>query len=152
MKLAVLAVGQMRGMDEAPLYQNYAKRIARSGRQIGFDGLHLTEIKEQADASAKLLAALDAHQGLIVLLDEVGENWTSRQLANRLAAWRDDGRGDALFVIGPADGLDDTIKERGNITLSLGKMTWPHMIARIMLAEQLWRAISILSGHPYHRD
>ena len=87
-----------------------------------------------------------------MLLDEGGENWTSRQFANRLAVWRDDGRGDALFVIGPADGLDDTIKERGNITLSLGKMTWPHMMARIMLAEQLWRAISILSGHPYHRD
>ena len=152
MKLAVLAVGQMRGMDEAPLYQNYAKRIAQSGRQIGFEGLHLTEIKEQAEASAKLLAALDAHQGLIVLLDEGGENWTSRQFANRLAVWRDDGRGDALFVIGPADGLDDNIKERGNITLSMGKMTWPHMMARIMLAEQLWRAISILSGHPYHRD
>ena len=142
----------MRGMDEAPLYQNYAKRIAQSGRQIGFEGLHLTEIKEQAEASAKLLAALDAHQGLIVLLDEGGENWTSRQFANRLAVWRDDGRGDALFVIGPADGLDDNIKERGNITLSMGKMTWPHMMARIMLAEQLWRAISILSGHPYHRD
>ena len=152
MKLAVLAVGQMRGMDEAPLYQNYAKRIAQSGRQIGFEGLHLTEIKEQAEASAKLLAALDAHQGLIVLLDEGGENWTSRQFANRLAVWRDDGRGDALFVIGPADGLDDNIKERGNVTLSMGKMTWPHMMARIMLAEQLWRAISILSGHPYHRD
>tara|TARA_B100002019_G_scaffold284904_1_gene293209 strand:- start:131 stop:589 length:459 start_codon:yes stop_codon:yes gene_type:complete len=152
MKLAVLAVGQMRGMDEAPLYQNYAKRIAQSGRQIGFEGLHLTEIKEQAEASAKLLAALDAHQGLIVLLDEGGENWTSRQFANRLAVWRDDGRGDALFVIGPSDGLDDNIKERGNITLSMGKMTWPHMMARIMLAEQLWRAISILSGHPYHRD
>ena len=142
----------MRGMDEAPLYQNYAKRIAQSGRQIGFEGLHLTEIKEQAEASAKLLAALDAHQGLIVLLDEGGENWTSRQFANRLAVWRDDGRGDALFVIGPADGLDDNIKERGNVTLSMGKMTWPHMMARIMLAEQLWRAISILSGHPYHRD
>ena len=152
MQLAVLAVGQMRGMDEAPLYQNYAKRIAQSGRQIGFDGLHLTEIKEHASASTKLRTALDSHQGLIVLLDEGGENWTSRQFADRLAAWRDDGRGDALFVIGPADGFDTALKARGHITLSLGKMTWPHMLTRIMLAEQLWRAISILSGHPYHRD
>ena len=152
MQLAVLAVGQMRGMDEARLYQNYAKRIAQSGRQIGFDGLHLTEIKEHASASTKLLTALDSHQGLIVLLDEGGENWTSRQFADRLAAWRDDGRGDALFVIGPADGFDAALKARGHITLSLGKMTWPHMLTRIMLAEQLWRAVSILSGHPYHRD
>ena len=142
----------MRGMDEAPLYQNYAKRIAQSGRQIGFDGLHLTEIKDHATASAKLLTALEAHRGLIVLLDEGGENWTSRQFADGLAAWRDDGRGEALFVIGPADGFDDAIKARGHKTLSLGKMTWPHMLTRIMLAEQLWRAISILSGHPYHRD
>ena len=142
----------MRGMDEAPLYQNYAKQIAQSGRQIGFDGLHLTEIKDHATASAKLLTALEAHRGLIVLLDEGGENWTSRQFADGLAAWRDDGRGEALFVIGPADGFDDAIKARGHKTLSLGKMTWPHMLTRIMLAEQLWRAISILSGHPYHRD
>ena len=152
MRLAVLAVGQMRGMDEAPLYQNYAKRIAQSGRQIGFDGLHLTEIKDHATAPAKLLTALEAHRGLIVLLDEGGENWTSRQFADGLAAWRDDGRGEALFVIGPADGFNDAIKARGHKTLSLGKMTWPHMLTRIMLAEQLWRAISILSGHPYHRD
>ena len=87
-----------------------------------------------------------------MLLDEGGENWTSRQFADGLAAWRDNGRGDALFVIGPADGFDAALKARGHITLSLGKMTWPHMLTRIMLAEQLWRAISILSGHPYHRD
>jgi 23S rRNA (pseudouridine1915-N3)-methyltransferase len=152
MRLTVLAVGLMRGMDEAPLYENYAKRIAQSGRHIGFDGLHLTEIKEHKTASAKLSAALDAHQGLIVLLDETGASWSSRQFADKLADWRDAGRGDILFVIGPADGFDAAIKARGDVTLCLGKMTWPHMLSRIMLAEQLWRAISILSGHPYHRD
>ncbi len=152
MRLALLAVGQIRGMEEAPLYENYVGRITASGRQIGFDGLHLTEIKEHATAPAKLLAALDSHKGLVVLLDETGENLTSRQFADSLAAWRDDGRGDALFVIGPVDGFDPALKTRGHMTLSLGKMTWPHMLTRIMLAEQLWRAISILSGHPYHRD
>ena len=96
----------MRGMDEAPLYAKLCRTNCQSGRQIGFDGLHLTEIKEHATAPAKLLAALDSHKGLIVLLDEGGENWTSRQFADSLAAWRDDGRGDALFVIGPADGFD----------------------------------------------
>lgn len=152
MRLAVLAVGLIRGTHEAPLYENYARRIAQSGRQIGFDGLHLTEIKEHATASAKLLAALESHNGLIVLLDESGESWSSRQFADKLAAWRDDGPGDILFVIGPADGFDNAIKARGHMRLCLGKMTWPHMLTRIMLAEQLWRAISILSRHPYHRD
>ena len=151
MRLALLAVGQMRGSDEAPLYEDYAKRVTQSGRSIGFDGLHLTQIKDHGDATAKLHAALDAHKGLIVLLDEGGENWSSQELADRLTQWRDTGHGDALFVIGPADGFDATVKARGDITLSLGKMTWPHMLARVMLAEQLWRAISILTAHPYHR-
>ena len=152
MRLAVLAVGQMRGMDEAPLYDNYAKRIAQSGRQIGFDGLHLTEIKDHSAAPSKLRAALENHSGLIILLDETGENWPSRQFAERLADWRDGGRGEILFAIGPADGFDAETKARADIMLSLGKMTWPHMLTRVMLAEQLWRAISILSGHPYHRN
>ena len=152
MRLTVLAVGQMRGTDAAPLYDNYAKRIAQAGRQIGFDGLHITEIKEHHTAAAKLSAALDAHKGLTVLLDETGSNWTSRQFADTLADWRDAGRGDVLFVIGPADGFDAALRARGDVTLSLGRMTWPHMLSRIMLTEQLWRAISILSGHPYHRD
>ena len=98
MRLAVLAVGLIRGTHEAPLYENYARRIAQSGRQIGFDGLHLTEIKEHATASAKLLAALESHNGLIVLLDESGESWSSRQFADKLAAWRDDGRGGGKFA------------------------------------------------------
>ena len=152
MRLAVLAVGQLRGSAEAPLYENYAKRISQSGRHIGFDGLHLTEIKDHAGAAGKLQATLEGHNGLVVLLDETGDNWSSRQFADRLGGWRDDGRGDILFAIGPADGFDAEMKARADVTLSLGKMTWPHMLTRIMLAEQLWRAISILSGHPYHRD
>lgn len=155
MKLGLLAVGQIRGTHEAPLYDDYATRIQKAGRGIGFDGLHLTELKEQAKATktqAAMAAHLDRHDGLVVMLDEGGENWSSRQLADRLSDWRDTNRGTALFVIGPADGLDTQLKKRGDVTLSLGAMTWPHMLARVLLAEQLWRAISIMSGHPYHRD
>tara|TARA_B100000963_G_scaffold343022_1_gene344435 strand:+ start:960 stop:1418 length:459 start_codon:yes stop_codon:yes gene_type:complete len=152
MRLAILAVGHLRGTAEGPLYENYAKRISQSGRHIGFDGLHLKEIKEHAGGADKLRAALKGHRGLVVLLDETGDNWSSRQFADRLGGWRDGGRGDILFAIGPADGFDAEMKAHADVTLSLGKMTWPHMLTRIMLAEQLWRAISILSGHPYHRD
>jgi 23S rRNA (pseudouridine1915-N3)-methyltransferase len=152
MRLSLLAVGSMRGATEAPLYNDYASRIKKSGRAIGLDGLHLTEIKDHHDVAAKLHAAIDAHKGFCIFLDEGGENWTSRHIADRLGHWRDTNRGDALFVIGPADGLSDDLKARADITLSMGKMTWPHMLARVMLAEQLWRAISILTAHPYHRD
>lgn len=152
MQLSLLAVGQVRGTAEAPLYDDYATRIAKSGRAIGLDGLKLTEIKDHNDATAKLHAALDAHKGFCILLDEGGENWTSRQMAEKISHWRDTNRGDAIFVIGPADGFTHDMKARADMTLSLGKMTWPHMLARVMLAEQLWRAISILTAHPYHRD
>jgi len=152
MRLSLLAVGQMRGTAAAPLYDDYATRIAKSGRTIGLDGLQLTEIKDHHDAPAKLHAALDAHKGFSIFLDEGGAGWTSRQMAENISHWRDTNRGDALFVIGPADGFPSDMKARADITLSLGKMTWPHMLARVMLAEQLWRAISILTAHPYHRD
>jgi 23S rRNA (pseudouridine1915-N3)-methyltransferase len=152
MRLSLLAVGQMRGSAEAPLYEDYATRIKNTGRAIGLDGLHAREIKDHGDANAKLDAALDAHKGFCILLDEGGAHWTSRQLAEKISHWRDINHGDALFVIGPADGFSPAIKARADMTLSLGAMTWPHMLARVMLAEQIWRAISILTAHPYHRE
>ncbi len=157
MKLAILAVGQMRGQSEAALYDNYAKRVEAAGRQIGIDGIELIELKDHQNASEKLHEKLNAllaarPQALIVALDESGKTMASRQLADNLGQWRDNGRGDVIFVLGAADGLGDAVRARADMLLSLSPMTWPHLLARVLLAEQLWRSISILSGHPYHRD
>jgi len=153
MRLSVLAIGQMRGTPEAALYDTYATRIAPVGRNIGLDGPVLTEFKEHANACAKLQTGLDARpDSLIVALDEKGAGWSSRQLAEKIGQWRDQGRRETVFMLGPADGLNDELRQRSDVLLSLGPMTWPHLLARAMLAEQLWRGVSILAGHPYHRD
>ena len=153
MKLTILAVGQMRGQAEQPLYETYAKRIAQSGKQVALDGLALIEIKEQKTANEKLEAALAARPAaFIIALDERGKQMDSRQWAGQLADWRDSGIADVIFVLGAADGLSAAVRARANSQLSLGPMTWPHMLARVLVAEQLWRALSILTGHPYHRD
>ncbi len=143
----------MRGTAEAALYETYAARIEPAGRNLGLNGPILTEIKEQSRANDKLLEALDSKSdAIIIALDETGSAWSSRDLATKIGTWRDDGRREAVFVLGPADGLDPVLRQKADITLSLGKMTWPHLLARAMLAEQLWRSVSILAGHPYHRD
>jgi 23S rRNA (pseudouridine1915-N3)-methyltransferase len=87
-----------------------------------------------------------------VVLDERGSQWSSRMLADRIAAWRDRGSPEIAFAIGGADGLHSKVLERADVTLSLGPMTWPHLLARGMLLEQLYRAQQILAGHPYHRE
>lgn len=153
MKLAILAVGQLRGQDEAALYEAYGQRIAGAGRNIAIDGPQLIEIKDQQGANEKLAAALDNRpQAFVVALDETGKQLSSRAFAQQLGAWRDDGIGELVFVLGAADGLSDAVRQRANMMLSLGPMTWPHLLARVLLAEQIWRGISILTGHPYHRD
>jgi 23S rRNA (pseudouridine1915-N3)-methyltransferase len=103
-------------------------------------------------AEAALLAAAIPDRAAIVTLDEGGRQMGSVAFARRIAAWRDDGIADLAFVIGGADGLDAALKQRGDLLLSLGKATWPHMLIRGMLAEQIYRAQQILSGHPYHRE
>ena len=153
MKLAILAVGQLRGQDEAALYEAYGQRISAAGRNIAIDGPQLIEIKDQQGANEKLAAALDNRpQAFVVALDETGKQLNSRAFAQQLGAWRDDGIGELVFVLGAADGLSDAVRQRANMMLSLGPMTWPHLLARVLLAEQIWRGISILTGHPYHRD
>lgn len=98
-----------------------------------------------------ILAALPAGARLVAL-DERGQTWSSRELAERLAAWRDNGAAALAFAIGGADGLAAAVTERADAVLSLGAMTWPHLLVRSLLLEQLYRAQQILAGHPYHRD
>jgi 23S rRNA (pseudouridine1915-N3)-methyltransferase len=101
---------------------------------------------------AELILAALPRDSRLVALDERGAAWSSVELANRLAGWRDAGHGTVAFAIGGADGLGTAIIERADAVLSLGKMTWPHLLVRGMLLEQLYRAQQILAGHPYHRD
>jgi 23S rRNA (pseudouridine1915-N3)-methyltransferase len=105
----------------------------------------------KAREAALILAALPSHARLVAL-DEHGALWSSRDLADQLAAWRDQGLAELAFAIGGADGLGVAVLDRAGATLSLGRMTWPHLLVRGMLLEQLYRAQQILAGHPYHRQ
>jgi len=148
----IAAIGKMRTSAERDLLNNYSARI-RPPLQI----LELEEKRNLSSAELKtregelLLAAIPTG-AKVIALDERGKSITSRELAIQLGAWKDDGVRETVFLIGGADGLDERVRKKANMILSFGAMTWPHMMVRAMVAEQLYRAQTILSGHPYHRD
>lgn len=159
MRLSIIAVGRLKDGPERDLYLKYAKRIDDAGRGIALGPLTLTELAEarqasagqrRADEATRLISAAESAD-FTILLDEGGKTFGSEAFARLLAARRDDGRRTAAFLIGGPDGHGDTARARAELTLSLGAMTLPHGLARIVLAEQLYRAATILSGHPYHR-
>jgi 23S rRNA (pseudouridine1915-N3)-methyltransferase len=138
MLLHVIARGKSGRTPEAELVERYAKRIAWP--------LKLTELPESGGRIPEPQTPLRT-----VLLDERGRNLGSEELARQLEAWRDGWIREARFAIGAADGYSDTERDRADLLLSFGAATWPHLLARAMLLEQLFRATSILAGHPYHR-
>ena len=139
MLLHIVARGKIGRSPEAELVERYLKRIAWPTK--------LTELGERSGNSAPL-----PPNSVSVLLDERGEALSSMQLARRLEAWRDGGKRETRFMIGAADGFDDAERSRADLLLSFGPATWPHLLVRAMLAEQLFRATSILANHPYHRE
>jgi len=155
MRLTIVAVGRLRSGPEHDLVGDYLSRAERTGRGVGLTDARLTEVEARgrsgpaAEADALRRAVPDG--AIVVCLDERGRQLTSPQFADRLAEWRDAGRRDAAFLIGGADGLDPALVARADLVLSLGRMVWPHLLARAMLAEQLYRAACILAGSPYHR-
>lgn len=155
MRVHVCAVGRLRGGPERALFDDYHTRFDRTGRALGLGPLSLHEVEDRKAggmlAEAALLARVLPAGAVILALDERGETISSPDFANRLAAWRDAGRGDLACVIGGADGIAADLRARADFTLSLGRMVWPHLLVRVMLAEQLYRAASILAGSPYHR-
>lgn len=155
MKLRICAVGRLRTGPERDMIDDYLRRFDRTGRALGLGPVSVHEIEARGSAGMAAEAALLERaipQGAIVLaLDERGKLLTSPQFADALVQWRDAGRSDLAIVIGGADGLDPRLRARADMTLSFGRMVWPHMLARVMLAEQLYRAASILAGSPYHR-
>lgn len=155
MRIHLLAVGRLKGGPEAALVADYLARFDRSGRPLGLGPARVVEVEDRRGggpaAEAALLAAALPEGALLVALDERGDQLDSPDLAAMLRRAADDGRRDLAFAIGGADGLDPAIRERADRRLSFGRMVWPHMLARVMLAEQLYRAASILAGAPYHR-
>ena len=156
MRLLVAAAGRKRSGPEETLAQDYLARAAAGGRGLGFQAIELIEVQgrpagdSRAEAAALFKATPDGAKR--ILLDERGQEWTSRQLAEMLARWRDEGVGCAAFWIGGADGAAQSLKDQADEKLAFGRQTWPHLLVRAMICEQIYRAVTILSGNPYHRD
>ena len=155
MRVHLCAVGRLRTGPERDLIADYTQRFDRTGRALGLGPLveHEVEDKKNAGmgAEAELLARAVPAGAVLVTLDERGKLLTSPEFAAQLGRWRDAGRQDVAFVIGGADGIDPTLRSKADFSISFGQMVWPHMLVRVMLAEQLYRAANILSGGPYHR-
>ena len=155
MRIHICAVGRLRAGPELDLTLDYLKRFDRNGRAIGLGQALMAEVEDKKGggmaAEAALLERAIPGGALICCLDERGRQMSSPDFADLIAGWRDAGRQDAAFVIGGADGLDPAFRDRADATLSFGAMVWPHLLVRVMLAEQLYRAASILAGSPYHR-
>ena len=159
MRLSSIAIGRLMDGPERVLCLRYSKRIDEAGRAVALGPLALSEFPEarqasarqrQADDAARLTAAA-SEADLVVALDETGKTMTSEAFARWLGARRDEGRRTVAFLIGGADGHGPAALERAALKLSLGPMTLPHGLARIVLVEQIYRAATILAGHPYHR-
>ncbi|RBI77507.1 23S rRNA (pseudouridine(1915)-N(3))-methyltransferase RlmH [Roseovarius sp. TE539] len=155
MRVHVCAVGRLRAGPERMLVEDYLSRFDRTGRGLGLGPTKLHEVEDRkgggATGEAVLLTRAVPKGAVLLALDERGKTVTSPEFAALMARWRDAGRGDAAFVIGGADGLDPALLDRADTTLSFGPMVWPHMLARVMLSEQLYRAAAILAASPYHR-
>ena len=155
MRLHLCAVGRLRAGPERDLVDDYLLRFDRSGRALGLGPVQEHEVEDKKNAGmgaeADLLARAVPAGAVLVTLDERGKLMSSPEFAALLAKWRDGGRQDLAFVIGGADGIDAGLRARADFSISFGAMVWPHMLVRVMLAEQLYRAASILAGAPYHR-
>jgi 23S rRNA (pseudouridine1915-N3)-methyltransferase len=159
MRILVLAIGRLKSGSESELVERYRKRAAQAGRGLGFRDVEVVEIRESraADAGKRKLEESIALANLIpegavtVLLDENGTSLSSAALTETLKTWRDGGRSAAVFIIGGPDGLAESLRDKAVLTLAFGAATWPHQLVRIMLLEQVYRAVTILAGHPYHR-
>ena len=160
MRLVICAIGRMKAGPESELLARYVDRAARTGRQLGVSGVDIREFAESRERnmearciaeSGALLKSLSA-SARIIAMDETGRDETSLGLAGIVQDALDNGTGELAFMIGGPDGHGAELLSRANAVLRMGKMTWPHQLARVMLAEQIYRALSIRTGHPYHRE
>ncbi|UPH72144.1 23S rRNA (pseudouridine(1915)-N(3))-methyltransferase RlmH [Abyssibius alkaniclasticus] len=156
MRVLICAIGRQKGGPEAALITDYLTRFERTGRALGLGPAEIVELDDRKGggmaAEADLLRTAIPRAARIMVLDERGKQPTSPQFAETLAGWRDTDNRELAILIGGADGLHPGLRAQADYALSLGKMVWPHMLARVMLAEQLYRAATILAGGPYHRS
>lgn len=159
MRILVIAIGRLKQGPERELAERYRERFDDIGRKLGFRGLEVHEIPESRarDAAARMaeeaaaISALIPDKSSIIALDERGETIDSAAFARHLGRWRDESVPTAVFLIGGADGLSPELRRKVKLSVAFGKATWPHQMVRFMLLEQVYRAATILSGHPYHR-
>ena len=159
MRLIIVAIGRLKQGPERELAERYRERFDDIGRKLGFRGLEVTEIPESrardaanrmAEEAAAISAAIPA-KSAVVALDERGDNVDSAAFARHLGRWRDEQVANTIFIIGGADGLSPDLRRMAKLRMAFGSATWPHQMVRVMLFEQIYRAATILSGHPYHR-
>jgi 23S rRNA (pseudouridine1915-N3)-methyltransferase len=154
LKIAIVAIGRLSRGPEADLVKTYAERATAAGRVLGLGPVEVVEVEARKPGKAAEAEALKAHlsEAHIIACDEHGKARASRAFADEIAALRDRGVRRLVFLIGGADGLDPELVKTVQGTLAFGPQTWPHALARTMLCEQVYRAVSILAGSPYHRD
>ncbi|MCO5132241.1 MAG: 23S rRNA (pseudouridine(1915)-N(3))-methyltransferase RlmH [Xanthobacteraceae bacterium] len=159
MRIMVMAVGRLKQGPERELAERYAARFDEAGRRLGFRGIEVREIAESRarDAATRIaeeaaaIAAMIPEKAAIVALDEHGDSIDSSAFARHLGRWRDEQVANNVFVIGGADGLSPELQRKARLRMAFGRATWPHQLVRVLLLEQIYRAATILAGHPYHR-
>ena len=159
MRISLFAVGRLKAGPEKELASRYIDRFAKAGPAVGLELAKQIEIAESRAANAETRKREEAaglekslpEGAVLILLDERGKSLDSEAFAELIGRYRDGGKRDMMLAIGGADGLDPDLRSRADAVLNLGSMTWPHQLVRILIAEQLYRAVTILSGHPYHR-
>ena len=159
MRLVVVSIGRLKQGPERELAERYRERFDDIGRKLGFRGLDIHEIPESrardaatrmAEEAAAISAAIP-EKSVLVALDERGDNLDSTGFAGHLGRWRDESVAQTIFAIGGADGLSPDLRRKAKLRMAFGSATWPHQMVRVMLLEQVYRAATILAGHPYHR-
>jgi 23S rRNA (pseudouridine1915-N3)-methyltransferase len=160
MRLVVAAVGRLKQGPERQLAERYRERIAKAGRAVGFKDSEVIEVQESRAHDTErrrteesiALAQIRPEGAATILLDQGGQNLSSAALADTIRRWRDQGRTAAVFLIGGPDGVAQRLRDEAELCLAFGAATWPHQLVRIMLLEQLYRVVTLLAGHPYHRS
>lgn len=153
MRIRILAAGRLKDGPERLLIDDYIQRARRTGQPLGVRGVEEIEVEAGGgrEKEAERLLAKRSSGGVLIRLDERGEAWTSTDFSKRLTRWREQAI-DVDFAIGGADGHGAQLVQASNVALSFGVQTWPHRLVRVMLAEQIYRALSITAGSPYHRE
>lgn len=155
MRITLCVVGRLKSCPEKEIFRDYIGRFEKNGRSLGFSNINICEVEDKKgggmEAEATLLRNVIPNGATVISLDERGKLISSPDFADKLSNYRDNGVRDIAFIIGGADGISPSLRQESDFSISFGKMVWPHMLVRVMLSEQLYRAASILAGSPYHR-